>query len=51
MPSTPRIRRSRPTGPYGHLAASCYERWFRAICALLERRGILGPGELEAGDD
>lgn len=37
---------SMPAAEY--LATSYYERWFRAICALLERRGIIAPGELDA---
>ncbi|MFF4348914.1 hypothetical protein [Streptomyces sp. NPDC001530] len=30
-----------------YLAASYYERWFTAICALLERKGVIEPGELQ----
>ncbi len=33
--------------PAEYLAASYYERWFTAICALLERKGVIGPGELD----
>ncbi|MET9829786.1 hypothetical protein ABZ078_10805 [Streptomyces sp. NPDC006385] len=33
--------------PAEYLAASYYERWFTAICALLERKGVLAPGELD----
>ncbi|MET7852956.1 hypothetical protein AB0D78_07650 [Streptomyces avermitilis] len=33
--------------PAEYLAASYYERWFRAICVLLERKGVIGPGELD----
>ncbi|MGW0734168.1 hypothetical protein [Streptomyces sp. NPDC002851] len=29
------------------LAASYYERWFHAIRTLLERKGVLAPGELD----
>ncbi|MFE9607004.1 hypothetical protein [Streptomyces sp. NPDC006012] len=36
--------------PAEYLGTSYYERWFRAICTLLECRGILAPGELEAGE-
>jgi nitrile hydratase len=30
-----------------YLAASYYERWFTAICALLERKGVIEPGALD----
>ncbi|MGW7041726.1 hypothetical protein ACWGDT_03200 [Streptomyces avermitilis] len=33
--------------PAEYLATSYYERWFRAICVLLERKGVIGPGELD----
>ncbi|GAA2929264.1 hypothetical protein [Streptomyces mexicanus] len=33
--------------PARYLTASYYERWFTAICALLERKGVLAPGELD----
>jgi len=33
--------------PREYLSTSYYERWFLAICALLERKGVLKPGELE----
>ncbi|GAB2741965.1 hypothetical protein [Streptomyces bullii] len=33
--------------PAEYLATSYYERWFKAICALLERKGVIGPGELD----
>ncbi|MEU6257758.1 hypothetical protein [Streptomyces sp. NPDC047043] len=36
--------------PAEYLSTSYYERWFRAICALLERKGVIKPGELEALD-
>ncbi|MFI1165350.1 hypothetical protein ACH4UM_17485 [Streptomyces sp. NPDC020801] len=37
--------------PAVYLTTSYYERWFTAICTLLERRGVLAPGELdETGD-
>ncbi len=36
---------SMPPGKY--LAASYYERWFTAICDLLERKGVIEPGELD----
>lgn len=36
---------SMPPGEY--LAASYYERWFVAVCALLERKGVIEPGELD----
>ncbi|MHC3474171.1 hypothetical protein ACYF6T_36490 [Streptomyces sp. 7R007] len=31
--------------PAEYLRMSYYERWFTAICALLERKGVLKPGE------
>jgi len=37
--------------PAEYLAASYYERWFRAIVMLLERKGIIEPGELDARHD
>ncbi|WP_284059131.1 SH3-like domain-containing protein [Streptomyces sp. AS02] len=36
---------SMPPGEY--LAASYYERWFAAIRTLLERKGVIEPGELD----
>ncbi|MFE5895163.1 hypothetical protein ACWCQZ_30835 [Streptomyces sp. NPDC002285] len=33
--------------PREYLAASYYERWFIAISDLLERKGVLEPGELD----
>ncbi|MEV5435867.1 hypothetical protein AB0K80_07500 [Streptomyces sp. NPDC052682] len=33
--------------PAEYLASSYYERWFKAICALLERKGVIAPGELD----
>ncbi|WP_435223959.1 hypothetical protein [Streptomyces sp. Tue6028] len=33
--------------PTRYLTTSYYERWFIAICALLERKGVLAPGELD----
>ncbi|MFF6981074.1 hypothetical protein ACFZAV_26030 [Streptomyces sp. NPDC008343] len=33
--------------PREYLAASYYERWFLAISDLLERKGVLEPGELD----
>ena len=34
--------------PAEYLSTSYYARWFTAICTLLERKGILEPGELDA---
>jgi nitrile hydratase len=34
--------------PAEYLATSYYERWFRAVCTLLERKGVIEPGELDA---
>ncbi|MFF4258984.1 hypothetical protein ACFY1L_48190 [Streptomyces sp. NPDC001663] len=36
--------------PAEYLSTSYYERWFRAICTLLERKGVIRPGELEGLD-
>ncbi|MEV1054882.1 hypothetical protein [Streptomyces sp. NPDC049887] len=33
--------------PADYLAASYYERWFFAIRALLERKGVIEAGELD----
>ncbi|MEV6289837.1 hypothetical protein AB0M41_05190 [Streptomyces sp. NPDC051896] len=33
--------------PARYLTTSYYERWFTAICSLLERKGVLAPGELD----
>jgi nitrile hydratase len=33
--------------PVEYLAASYYERWFTAIRVLLERKGVIEPGELD----
>ena len=33
--------------PTEYLSTSYYERWFRAICVLLERKGVIEPGELD----
>ena len=33
--------------PADYLATSYYERWFLAICSLLERKGVIEPGELD----
>ncbi|WP_151476567.1 SH3-like domain-containing protein [Streptomyces albicerus] len=33
--------------PAEYLATSYYERWFKAICTLLERKGVIEPGELD----
>ncbi|MGX1882773.1 hypothetical protein [Streptomyces sp. NPDC055287] len=33
--------------PAEYLAASYYERWFFAIRTLLERKGVVAPGELD----
>ncbi|MFE3324558.1 hypothetical protein [Streptomyces sp. NPDC059176] len=33
--------------PADYLAASYYERWFHAIRTLLERKGVIGAGELD----
>jgi nitrile hydratase subunit beta len=33
--------------PSEYLATSYYERWFRAVCTLLERKGVIKPGELD----
>lgn len=33
--------------PAAYLAASYYERWFHAIRTLLERKGVIAPGELD----
>ena len=33
--------------PAEYLAASYYERWFHAIRTLLERKGVIGAGELD----
>ncbi|GAA4996644.1 hypothetical protein [Streptomyces siamensis] len=33
--------------PARYLTTSYYERWFIAICVLLERKGVLAPGELD----
>jgi nitrile hydratase len=42
--------------PAEYLAMPYYERWFHALCVLLERQGVLGAGELanlreNIGDD
>ena len=34
--------------PTEYLSTSYYERWFEAIRVLLERKGVLKPGELDA---
>ena len=34
--------------PTEYLSTSYYERWFEAIRILLERKGVLKPGELDA---
>ncbi|MEU5089719.1 hypothetical protein [Streptomyces sp. NPDC021356] len=34
--------------PTEYLTTSYYERWFEAIRTLLERKGVLSPGELDA---
>ncbi|MFJ9115335.1 hypothetical protein ACIRJO_07275 [Streptomyces sp. NPDC102394] len=34
--------------PAEYLTTSYYERWFEAIRILLERKGVLRPGELDA---
>ncbi|MEU6145178.1 hypothetical protein ABZ848_33110 [Streptomyces sp. NPDC047081] len=34
--------------PTAYLSTSYYERWFEAIRVLLERKGVLKPGELDA---
>ncbi len=33
--------------PAEYLTTSYYERWFEAIRALLERKGVIEPGELD----
>jgi len=33
--------------PREYLETSYYERWFKAICVLLERKGVIEPGELD----
>ncbi|MEU1268991.1 hypothetical protein [Streptomyces sp. NPDC005799] len=33
--------------PREYLSTSYYERWFHAVCVLLERKGVLEPGELD----
>lgn len=33
--------------PSEYLATSYYERWFRAVCTLLERKGVIRAGELD----
>ncbi|KPI17331.1 Nitrile hydratase beta subunit domain containing protein [Actinobacteria bacterium OK074] len=42
--------------PAEYLAMPYYQRWFHALCVLLERKGVLDAGELaslldESGDD
>jgi len=34
--------------PTEYLSTSYYERWFEAVRILLERKGVLKPGELDA---
>lgn len=34
--------------PAAYLAASYYERWFYGIRTLLERKGVIAAGELDA---
>lgn len=34
--------------PAAYLAASYYERWFRAICTLAAEKGLVEPHELAA---
>ncbi|ANS65554.1 SH3-like domain-containing protein [Streptomyces lincolnensis] len=33
--------------PTEYLATSYYERWYLAVVALLERKGVIAPGELD----